>query len=78
MSSGLPASRPLEQSASSTSPPSADWIRVPLACGTGSQTVLPYGSAEADNRVRGSVTAEGSTTLAAKHGGDKDMRMKDT
>jgi hypothetical protein len=58
MSSGLPASRSLEQSASSTIPCSADQIYVPLTCGTESQTVLPYGSVEADTRVRGNVTAE--------------------
>jgi hypothetical protein len=46
-------------------------------CGTESQTVLPYGSAEANTRVGGNVTAKGSTTSAAKPDGDKDVHMKD-
>jgi hypothetical protein len=46
--------------------------------GTESQTVLPYGSAEADTRVGGNVTAEGSATSAAKRDGDEDVHMKDT
>jgi hypothetical protein len=50
---------------------------MPLTCGTESQTVPPYGSAEANNRVGGNATAEGSTTSAAKHDGDEDMHMKD-
>jgi hypothetical protein len=78
VSSGPPASRSLEQLASSTIPSSADQIYVPQTCGTESQTVLPYGSAEADTRVGGNATVEGSTTSAAKHDGDEDVCMKDT
>jgi hypothetical protein len=70
-SSGLAVSRPLEQSASSTILPSADQVFVPSTSGTEPHTVLPYGSAEADSRVRGNVTAEDSTN------GDKDVHMKD-
>jgi hypothetical protein len=50
---------------------------MPLMCGAESQTVLPYGSAEADNRVGGNATAKGNTTSAAKHDGDEDVWMKD-